>query len=262
MKNNGTTTLMGIGIATLIGFCATSVAIFIIPQLLIEVAERSDQFWQRVLWTEFLALLIWLYIGGFFSLVSPRYRAVQGLGAILPSIGIVIICYAVISFTIMMVASYFPQLRPIHYASQIDRFAGLIVIAVFLYFSWRTGIAGAEPIPERILSPKQLIILLQQLEMAITRDVKSAVESENVALLVAMGGSLRKLRETISYSMPHVGALGTNIKYAEFSSKIAHLCADISAVNLKTDIKERIHPQKADDLVYEAIYIAQSLRTG
>jgi hypothetical protein len=220
-----------ITIATTIGFLATGITIVLLPLILTDPESRSVFFWRRIAWTEFLAALVWAYIGGFFSLIVPKNRSLSRLGGVLPALGIVIFFYTFSSFLFMMIAAYLPQVSVINMASQVYRAAGLVVIIVFLFFSWITGTAGSEPIPKGILAPNELIISIQNEEnkllmrqgVFIPLEVKDGFGDLRVAL--------KSLREKIQYSIPHAGRIGTNADYIAFSKSVAQLCEDCSNAN-------------------------------
>ena len=169
----------GVAIATILGFAATSTAIIALALMWIDPADRSEYFWRRVIWTEFLAGLVWAYVGGFFSLLVRKNRDVKGLGAILPGLGVTIFFYAVSSFLLMMVvAAFSPGGESWELVSQIYKTAGLVVILIFLYFSWAAGVAESEPIPPGILTPYQLATLLLRGENALQAKRVFCVETD------------------------------------------------------------------------------------
>lgn len=234
MKSAGTRSLMGIITATIIGFIVTSITIISVPLILTEPALRSPHFWQRIAWTEFLAALVWAYIGGFFSLVIPKNRSIRGLGAVLPALGIIIFFYAASSFILMMIAAYFPQFSSLNMALQLYRAAGLVIIVIFLFFSWITGVADSHPIPPGIYTPKELIISLQREEKVLLSQRNLISSSEIVDKIHALQISLKTLREKIQYSIPHAGRIGANNGYIDFSNAVNKLCEDCS--NLDTQL--------------------------
>ena len=201
MKNTQTK----ITVASLIGFAVTIITIVLVPLILTDQTSRSPFFWQRIAWTEFLAALIWAYLCGFFSLVIPKNRSIRGLGAVLPALGVVIFFYSLTSFILMMIAAYFPQLHSLNMASQVYRAAGLIIIMVFLFFSWVSGTADAESIPEGVHSPKELTISLQSQENALSAQHNNPLPSEQKDTVNILRNSLKSLREKIQYSMESAG---------------------------------------------------------
>lgn len=226
--------------ATLIGFVVTCITIVLVPLLLNDPASRSVYFWQRIVWTEFLAALIWAYIGGFFSLIIPKNRSIRGLGGVLPALGIVIFFYSISSFIMMMIAAYFPQINYLNMASQIYRAAGLIVVIIFLFFSWISGMADTNAIPEGVRSPKDLIIALQSQENALLSQQSFLISKDHKDKVALLINSLKSLREKIQYSIPHVGKIGSDNKYVAFSNDVIHLCETCSALNVQAIDIERI----------------------
>jgi len=262
MKSAGIKSVMGIITATIIGFIVTSITIISIPLILTKPTMRSPFFWQRIAWTEFLAALVWAYIGGFFSLVIPKNRSIRGLGAVLPALGIIIFIYTASSFILMMIAAYFPQFSSLNMASQVYRAAGLVIIVVFLFFSWITGIADSQPIPQGIHTPKELTIYLQQEENALLSRRNLIDSSEIVDKINALQISLKTLREKIQYSIPYAGRIGANNGYIDFSNAVNKLCEDCS--NLDTQLLDGAEVQsliqRASALSSEVQNIAQELQ--
>ncbi len=262
MKSAGSKSALGILTATIIGFAATSITIVSVPLILTEPAMRSPHFWQRIAWTEFLAALVWSYIGGFFSLVIPKHRSIRGLGAVLPALGIAIFFYAASSFILMMIAAYLPHFSSLNMASQIYKTTGLVIIVVFLFFSWITGIADSQPIPPGIRTPKELIISLQREENALLSQ-RNLINSPEIADKIhELRISLKGIREKVQYSIPHAGRIGANNGYIDFSNAINKLCEDCSKLDasaLNSSILQSII-QRASALSSEVQVIAQTLR--
>lgn len=264
MKAGGVSSLIGITVATIIGFVVTSITIALVPLILTETASRSPFFWQRIAWTEFLAALIWAYIGGFFSLVIPRNRSVRGLGAVLPALGIAIFFYSISSFILMMIAAYFPMVNSLNMASQIYRAAGLVIIVIFLFFSWISGMVDAEAIPEGVHTPKDLTISLQSQENALFAQQGFPTSSDLKDKVNTLRISLKSLREKIQYSIPHAGKIGSDAAYINFSNAVIKLCEDCSDMNSQTLDIDKLQSiiQYVSDLNSQVNNIAQNLRKG
>lgn len=233
MKKKQSNSLFGISLTAFIGFAVTSIAVIAIPLILNDPAKRSEYFWPRIIWAEILVTLIWLYLSGFICLVLPKYRSKKGLGAVLPSFGIVFFIYVVSSFTIMLLAAYCPIFQTVNIFFQICLAAGLVVIIIFIHFSRVSGITGTEHIVGGISSPKDLILQIKNQENSIAaKSINSPCDSSIIATL---NNSLKKLRETISYSIPHIGMIGNNERYQIFSKKVNDLCSDCTKITGKID---------------------------
>ena len=124
------------GVASLVGYAATAIAVAVIPVVLIQQDERSPYFWHRIAWTEFLTLVVWAYFSGFIWSVLPGGRKRAGTGGLLPATGLVIGIYAILSF-VLMVLSDWPN--RFHWAGQI----ALLVLVVFLFVFFEYARAGA-----------------------------------------------------------------------------------------------------------------------
>jgi hypothetical protein len=192
----------------------------------------------------------------------PKNRSIRGLGAVLPALGIVIFFYAAASFIIMMMASYFPQFGYLGIASQVSRAAGLIIIIIFLFFSWITGVADCEPIPVGISTPNELIVLIQQVENNLFSLQRLVVSSNISAEIDTLITSLKGLKEKIQYSIQHVGKIGASNTYVDFSNAVVKLCENCSNLNAQSLDIERLQPIVQQALVFgnEVKSIAQNLR--
>ena len=254
----------GVALATILGFAATSIAIFALALTLIDPADRSEFFWRRVIWTEFLAGLVWAYIGGFFSLLVRKNRSVKGLGAILPGLGVAIFFYAGSSFLFMMATAFWPGAGSWELVSQIYKITGLIIVVIFLYFAWAAGVAETEPIPAGVLTPNELAILLRRGENAIQVKQGSCVEADLRERLDSLRLTLKALREKIEYSIPHAGRIGEDASYVAFSGEIKKLCNECLELSGAKLDAERVQPTavRAAELISEVQTIAQTLRNG
>jgi hypothetical protein len=261
MKNKSVSSLMGITTATLIGFAVTSIAIVVVAFILTDKTSISAYYWQRIAWMELFAVLIWAYLGGFFSLVIPKNRSIRGLGAILPALGIVIVFYSISSFILMVLAAYFPQYHYLNMVSQVFNVAGLVIIIVFLFFSWVSGIVDAGSIPEGVISPKDLIIALQSQENALFSQYNYPLPLDQKDKVNILRNSLKNLREKIQYSIPHAGKIGSDSAYITFSHEVIQLCEGCSKLNVQTADVESLQSviQNVSDLNGRIQSIAQNL---
>jgi|GEM_PF-3105795 len=221
----------GVSLAAFIGFAATSIAVIAVPMLLNEPKGRSEYFWYRVAWSEFLVTLVWIYLSGFISLVFPRYRSQKGLGAILPSIGVVIFIYALSSFAFMLLETYLPSFKTINLVSQVCLAAIAIVILVFIHFSRVSGITGTENVVNAP-SPKKLILEIANQENHLSeREFGDDIKADQILTLER---TLKELKESIAYSIQQVGGVEGNEAYQVFSKNITELCNDCADLNSET----------------------------
>lgn len=253
----------GVPLATVLGFAVTSIAILALALTWVDSAERSEYFWQRVIWTEFLAGLVWAYIGGFFSLLVRKNRSVKGLGAILPGLGVAIFFYAGSSFLFMMVAVFWPG-GSWELVSQIYKAAGLIIVIIFLYFSWAAGVAETEPIPAGVLTPNELAVLLRRGENALQIKHSYCVEADLMGRIDTLRLALKALREKLEYAIPHAGRIGGDACYVTLSGEIEKLskeCLELTGANLNAE-KLQLAEVRVAELISEVQSIAQTLRSG
>ena len=106
--------LLGIGL----GWAVTISAILAIPLIAIDAADRSPFFWHRVLWTSFLATMVWSIGGAFILRSTDRDVDTQRTAGVLPSLGLVVVGYAAASFVVMLlfmlvVDSHSPSKAPL-----------------------------------------------------------------------------------------------------------------------------------------------------
>lgn len=218
-------------VTLLIGYFVSAISAFLLAMLLVPAESRSVHFWPRVLWTEFLILLVWAYFGGYVAVLFSKDDRIRGLGGIMPALGIIVFSYAIMSFALMLVSAYLPPsdwAGRIHMAGQVVRFAGAVVIGVFLCFSLFMARHGAEPIPNTIESPSQLAQSLRFQENRLsTSDSNRTIERRHDLLK-----AIKSLREKITYSLQHVGAIGQNQHYRDFSHEISLVCEKLGAIDL------------------------------
>jgi len=261
MKNNGSHIIKGITVATVIGFLATGITILCVPIILTASNTRSQFFWNRILWAEFLAVLVWAYIGGFFSLVIPKNRSIRGLGAIMPALGVIIFFYAISSLIVMIAAAYFPQIGYLNTVSQIYKTAGLIIIIVFFFFSWIAGTADTEPIPDEVYTPQELAMSLQREENMLISQIElvpTQIKDKFNTFIIC----LKNIRERVQYSIPHVGRIGTDKGFILFANTVTDLCDECSCLNLQLldDDKLQSLISKASSLNNSITTIVQTLK--
>ena len=224
--------------ASLAGFLFTALIITGLPMLLVPEADRSEWFWLRISWAEFLSFLVWTFLGGFFS-HSVSSANTGTLGGMLPSFGVVVFLYAGVSMTVMLLHAWFePALFSdrVHLAAQLIAFTLAGLVSVMLSFAIKSGNAGAEPIPRVVRSVAELVGLLTiQEERFSPATLGPGVSESTRELWVA----IRNLIETLKYSLQHVGRIGTLDDYHA-------LAADVESLFDKLDL---IEPQGDDTLL-------------
>lgn len=253
----------GVVVAAGIGCFVTSLSIIVIALTWIEPADRSEYFWQRIAWTVFLVALAWAYVGGFFSLLVRRHRSVKGWGAILPGLGVAIFLYVASSLLLMSLAAFWPRAHSWEVASQVYKTAGLVVVLIFLYFSWAAGVADTDPIPEGVPTPRSMTAMLSKADRSLAAHMRLGAGDGSGAVLEQLAGCLRNLREQIQYSIPHVGRIGAENSYFAFAQAIDSLSADCIQISNADFDSEQIQVQirKVNDLMIEIQNIAQLLHS-
>jgi hypothetical protein len=130
----------------MVGYAASAVIIFAVPVLLISGEHRSQSFWPRVAWTEFLAFLVWGYFAWFFRVATKQSLVREGTSGIAPAIGVLVAAYALVSFVLMSLHALLPSvdfLNRFHLAAQI------VVVAVFIIVAATLQIARISQIERR-----------------------------------------------------------------------------------------------------------------
>ena len=255
---------LGVIVAAGIGFTVTSIAIVMLAVTWIDPSDRTEYFWRRLIWTDFLLALAWAYVGGFFSLVIRKNRSVKGLGAIMPGLGVAIFFYVGSSLLLMMVAAFWPGANSWELVSQVYKSAGLVVVLIFLYFSWVAGIADTEPIPPGISTPHELAVLLGKAEGVLLPRFTPNTDAYVTSGFEELALGLKALRERIQYSIPHAGRIGSENSYFAFSRAIDQLaddCLQLATGDLDAP-RVKICIRQVNDLKIEIQNIAQLLRSG
>jgi hypothetical protein len=130
-----------------VGFVATVLAILAVPVVLVPPESRSAYFWLRIVWAEFLATIVWAYLGGFAGAGLSADKGERGQGGMLRAIGVTAVTFAVISGALLIGDACLPDSSPlnrVHLAIQIVLAAGALVVCVFVYFTRVAADSGAE----------------------------------------------------------------------------------------------------------------------
>ena len=104
------------------GWAISALAILGVSTLLVTPEHRSPYFWHRILWAQFLAALVWAFVGSFVSNALLGRKAPRAEGGILPAFGFVVTAYAALSATLMLSHAFLPGndfLNRFHLAGQI-----------------------------------------------------------------------------------------------------------------------------------------------
>jgi hypothetical protein len=207
-------------VALAVGACTTCVVVFAIAVILVPPELRSEHFWPKLLWAEFLTVVVWATITGFFELVLRSDQS-HGLGGILPALVLVVTVYAVSSVLVMVVHSWLPESdlgSRIHWAMQVFRFGSMVLMIVALVASLAGARSGAEPLPPGVLAPKNLAQHLKTTAVRLEQSGQKDLSKE-----------LKRLGERIVYGLPHAGAIGQSNSYLRLTDTVSELVAEITS---------------------------------
>jgi hypothetical protein len=141
------------------GWLISAIAIVGVAITFVPTPERSDYFWYRILWAEFLAGLVWGFTGGFITSSLFAKKSPRSQGGILPTLGVVVVIYAVLSLALMLKQAYTHEtdfLDRFHLTLQIVLLAVTGILCVFLQLSQTAAAHGLEPLAEGMQSPPEL----------------------------------------------------------------------------------------------------------
>jgi hypothetical protein len=249
--------------ASVVGFLITAITIAVLPMLIVQPENRSEYFWQRILWTEFLAIIFWVFQGNFIAVVFPTGKDSKGLAGMLPSLGIVITFYTTASLILLLVHAWYPNnevLNHFHLPAQVVIAAIALLTSIFLTYSLPAPGYDAEPIPRELKSPSELGMLLHTEEDRFSPSgLKGNIQDEVISLYNA----IKSLREKLIYSLQGVGAIGTNQNYIGFVKDVQTFCQDISSLDWSNEQPKTLFVQfinQADQLKRRVDLIADSLK--
>ena len=227
------------------GFLLAAIAVLASGLTIVPTEERTQAFWYRLVWTEVLVLLIYLPAFSFFKAADSDQAHGRSTIGVLPGAKIVLIAYALISFFLMMVnvfhhGEYLPN--NIHLAAQIIITFVMGTIFTLMSVSYTTAATGLEKTFTTGLSSKELCDQLKGLESHL-KAMNSGAD------FLALIQSLKKLRETIQYSIPDVGRIGKSTAYQQYVDDVLFMInstrnLDERGTNIKTSelqIADLIH---------------------
>ena len=232
------------------GFLLAAIAVLASGLTIVPTEERTQAFWYRLVWTEVLVLLIYLPAFSFFKAADSDQAHGRSTIGVLPGAKIVLIAYALISFFLMMVnvyhhGEYLPN--NIHLAVQIVITFLMGTIFTLMSVSYTTAATGLEKTFTPGLSPKELCDQLKGLESHL-KAMNSGAE------FLPLIQSLKKLRETIQYSIPHVGRIGESTAYQQ------HVDDVLSMINSTRNLDKRGTNIKTSELqIADLIHATNSI---
>lgn len=221
------------------GYAITAIGIFGIGLLVVPVESRSNLFWPRMLWTEFLALLIWSSLTAFFRNAVVGREDQKKVMGVLPASQLILIVYAVLSFLLMIVHSQMQESglgNRMHLMLQIGLAAAVGILFVFLNITSAAAGHGLEKTFASGMSPAELCAAIKEQEERIHGFPRLA----SSALIEK---SLKTLREKIQYGLPTAGTIGASSAYREFGAEVQTVCDEL-ALQDDTDSSECAALQK------------------
>jgi hypothetical protein len=214
----------GIGIVLLIGFLVTAAAIIAIPLLVVKTQNRDGLFAVRIVWMEFLAILLWGALGGFFLLFAPADKNRRGLGGIYPVFGIITFIYVAISFIILLIQWLIPAsvfLAAAQIPAQVVLLVAYIILGVILFFALAGARGGTKRMPEGVPTPAELDVMLRTEEERLKQSEESG----------SLRDAIKALREKIHYSLPQAGRVADSSAYAAFTGDVRTLYNEVSSLD-------------------------------
>ena len=249
-----------------IGFLTTALVVVLVGVILIAPKDRSQYFWYRVLWTDFLAALIWAYVGCFLSVAGPN-RLSRRFAGVVPAHGFVIVTYAVLSFALMLGFAWLdpsePPSRP-HMALQVVLAAILVILSSLLVLPALSASNRQDTTPsETAYPPFHLASQIRSEEDrfatpfatptggAVTGDLERSVHQ-----------ALKTLRERILYSLEGISGVEGDSHYMEFAERVMRLCRAFSTVTVPLRTPSEIQDQMKEiqSLIRMTGTLGQSLK--
>jgi hypothetical protein len=229
-------------LTNLAGYAITAIGIFGVGLLTVPAESRSNLFWPRMLWTEFLALLVWASLTAFFRNAALGREDKKRVMGVLPAAQLILVIYAVLSFLLMIAHSQMQESTlggRIHLMLQIGLAVVTGILFVFLNITSTAAGHGLEKTFEPGMSPAELCATIKEQEERIHGFPK-------LACSIQMERSLKSLREKIQYGLPTGGNVGISSAYREFSQELQAVCDELAVLD-DTDSPECAALQKRID---------------
>jgi len=207
-----------------------------------------------------MALVVWGFWGYFAESAAKRDHTQNDAGGILPSVGLIVSGYAVLSLAFMIIHAVLPThsfSNRSHLFLQVSLLGIATISIAMLLLALRADQVGSKPISQRH-SPRFLADLVRQQEDAI----KSANDESESTILKLLVEDLRCLRERLIHSLPDSESLHYSPGYNELSSGVERLCKALREHSQSKKGKERSRKLRteAKALVVLTDSVATSLR--
>jgi hypothetical protein len=238
------------------GWLISAIAIVGVAITFVPTPERSDYFWYRILWAEFLAGLVWGFTGGFITSSLFAKKSPRSQGGILPTLGVVVVIYAVLSLALMLKQAYTHEtdfLDRFHLTLQIVLLAVTGILCVFLQLSQTAAAHGLEPLAEGMQSPPELCDLLRLNENRLLAQASNADARK-------LFDAVKELRESIQFSVQQMGSIGKSDGYRRFAEEAAQLCRELESIgagSVESGLANRLR-ERASVLHQQASHLSHS----
>ena len=219
----------------IVGFITTSLAIIVVPLVLVHAADRSPYFWWRIAWADFLALLAWSSLGGLLY-ASTAIRSMPRIAGVVPAYDLVVMTYAALSFALLVCFAWLdPTDGPnrIHMAIQVVLLASVVIAAALLYLpahyaTVRTSHdASGDQGTRSVRRPFELAAQLR------SEEERFATPGNSGAIFDAdrsLHQALKSLREKITYSLDGVAGVEDDPEYDKLAVRVVGACSSLSAI--------------------------------
>ncbi len=246
-----------IAIVITCGWLLTALGILAIGLNLVSSEFRSSMFWPRLLWTEFLALLVWSTLFSFVGAASRSDDDSRAVVGVLPGAKIVLLVYAILSFALLMVHSCCSETTlnsRVHLILQIVIGVGTGIAFTLFSISCTGASVGLQRVFHPGSSPEELSNVVHEQEMRVHQFPIHPVWQR-------LEKCLKGLRELLQYSMPHTGDIGTDADYNGFAASLISACEDLSSHNDPADSEVSVIEIRFNDLLAKArIISSQSIK--
>jgi len=221
-------------ILSVIGFAATATGIFLIPFVLFNIEYRSEYFYYKVIWVEFLGIIFWSYIYYYFFLFSKDVKNKNYI-RVFPAISVAIISYLSISFILIIISSALPDysmINRIHFIIQLICFITLIVIIILFLQTSKLNITDEQNKNDKIKTPMQLITDLKNVLLLYEQN---DIPKNNILII-----TLQSLIDKINYSLPHEWNILNNQLYSNYILEFDSLIDSIITSDYNVEINDEI----------------------
>lgn len=237
----------GLSKAAIAGFLITAITVIILPIVVVPANFRSEYFWIKILWTEYLAIIVWCYIGWAPTVISLSSKQEKGQeAAVVPGVGVVIFFYVGVSLFFLLSSAYAPDnewLSRFQLARQIISTLIFFVICIGFYKVAKTANQDNISAPPDVKTPEQLAVELRAEESRIQNITGEALEIKQFAQ------TYKSLREKINYSLPSINNIGNDPQYADFISQVNDLVNSVQRCEDAASLKQAELREKAANLI-------------